>query len=73
MKTQPVLYIDRRNTVNGKKSKIYFDNPVALHTFVSNWVKTLPEFANSATAQAGGLKVGDLYNNTTSNTVSYVA
>jgi len=44
MKTQPTLYIDGRGTVNGRKSKIYFDNPVALHTFVSNWLKTLPEF-----------------------------
>lgn len=69
---QPVLYMDARNAVNGKTSKIHMDNPIAIHTFISDWIKTLPKFAGNGDALANNLKVGDLYNNTLINAVSYV-
>ena len=70
---QPTLYIDGRSTVNGKKSQINFDNPIALHTFVNSYLKTLPQFADNAAAVTGNLKVGDLYINTTDAVVPVIA
>ena len=69
---QPTLYIDGRGTVNGRTSKMDMDNPVAIHTFINNWLKTLPKHATNAAAVTANLAVGELYNNTTTNTITYV-
>ena len=70
---QPTLYIDGRHTVNGKTSKINFDNPVAIHTFIANWIKTLPQFASGAAAITGGMKEGAIYLNIADPLVPVVA
>lgn len=76
------LFIDRRVAVSGAKSKILMDNPVAIHAFISNYIannptivtsimEALPEYANDAAAGVGGITTGQLYKNSTDNTISY--
>jgi hypothetical protein len=78
------LFIDRRVAVTGAKSKILMDNPVAMHTFISNYIASnptivtsiiedLPVYADDAAAGVGGLTAGQLYKNSTTNTISYKA
>lgn len=77
------LFIDRRVAVSGAKSKILMDNPVAIHAFISNYIannptivtsimEALPVYANDGDAgTVGGLTTGQLYKNSTTNTISY--
>ena len=79
------LFIDRIAAVTGAKSKILMDNPVAMHTFVSNYIasnptivtsiiEALPVYANTAAANAdAALLSGAAYKNTASLTISYKA
>lgn len=66
------LYLDGRFAVTGTKSKISLDNPIAVHTFILELLKALPQYATNAAAVAAGLAVGDLYNSTTTNAITYV-
>lgn len=66
------LFIDRRTAVTGAKSKILMDNPVAVHTFVLQLLQALPVYATDGDAgTVGGLTTGQLYKNSTTNTISY--
>lgn len=79
------LFIDRRAAVTGAKSKILMDNPVAMHTFISNYIASnptivtsiidaLPVYATKAAADADPLLLsGALYKQTDTNTISYKA
>jgi len=78
------LFIDRRVAVTGAKSKILMHNPVAMHTFISNYIasnptivtsimEALPKYVDDAAAGVGGLTTGQLYKNSTTNTISYKA
>jgi hypothetical protein len=67
------LFIDRRVAVTGAKSKILMDNPVAMHTFVIQLLESLPVYVDDAAAGVGGLTAGQLYKNSTTNTISYKA
>lgn len=68
----PKLYIDRRFSVSGAKSKIHLDDPIPVHSFIVKVLKALPQYADNATALAGGLVAGDVYNNTTTDVITYV-
>ena len=61
----PKLFIDKRVAVNGKSSHIILDNPVAVHNFVKTYLKeyakALPVYADEAAATAAGLEAGDWY------------
>ena len=70
--TSKRLWIDKRVVVTGTKSHIKLDNPVAIHSFIINLLKDLPKYADNAAAVTGGEAVGDLYNNTTTNAITYV-
>lgn len=67
------LFIDRRTAVTGAKSKILMDNPVAVHTFVLQLLQALPEYVDDAEAGDAGITTGQLYKNSTDNTISYKA
>lgn len=79
------LFIDRRVAVTGVKSKILMDNPIAVHTFISNYIannptivtsimEALPEYVNTAAANAdAALLSGALYKETTLNQILYKA
>ena len=70
---EPRLYLDRRFVVNGKSSHIKLDNPVALHNFIAEYLKALPKYVDDTAAGTAGLTTGDLYWNTTLNTVTFKA
>jgi len=80
------LFIDKRVVLpNGSKSQIGLENPTAIHTFIKNYIASvptivtsiiedLPVYANTAAANADAtLLSGAAYKNTADLTISYKA